>query len=522
MLLLSAITLTHQRLVATNSKLEKVRILTELLQQCEGVELPIAIAVLRGEPRQGRIGVGWATMASVEVERSAELGSPSLVEFDDLVDELAEASGAGSLQDKHKLLSTFLSRCDEASQHLVQQLFTGQLRQGALDGMMIEAVARALAVPPAAVRRALTLHGDLGAIASLIATEGASALDRMRIEVGRPMQPMLAATAQSVGEALAAFGTASIEWKLDGARIQVHLRRDSLTEPASIMLFTRNLNDITHRLPSVVARLATINAHSLVADGEVLGLAEDSQPAIFQDTMSGVGSDTGSSSDFRSVVTLQPFLFDLLHLNGEDLIDHPLTVRLDKLHAVAGEFCVPGLVTSQLSEAEAVQSEALARGHEGVMVKAANSTYDAGRRGTSWRKVKPVRTLDLVVLAAEWGHGRRTGKLSNLHLGARANDGSFVMVGKTFKGMTDALLVWQTDALLALESRRVGITVFVRPQLVIEIALDGVQRSTRYPGGVALRFARIKGYRPDKTVDEADSIETLQAMLNPSPMPDSE
>jgi DNA ligase-1 len=319
---------------------------------------------------------------------------------------------------------------------------------------------------------------------------------------------MLAASATDVADALTKTGRASVEWKLDGARVQVHRRGDE------VRVFTRNLNDITHRLPGVVAAVRSMPTVAVVLDGEVLGLDSDARPRAFQDTMSAFGRDDAGGAD------LLVRFFDVLHADGDDLIDQPLSSRQERLDAVVGDLAVPRVVTSDAAEAQEALEVALARGHEGVMVKALDSTYDAGRRGGSWRKVKPVRTLDLVVLAAEWGHGRRQGWLSNLWLGARDPGGGFVMVGKTFKGLTDELLTWQTEALLAREVSRDGIVVHVRPELVAEIALDGVQTSTRYPGGVALRFARVKRYRDDKDAEQADLITAVQA-LRPSVVSDS-
>lgn len=518
--LLQALSDAHAQLASTGSKLAKVSTLTELLRQCDTDELPIVIAAMTGEPRQGRFGVGWASLANIApnegAHRSAhaDVAAPSVLEMDALFTQLSATSGQGSVAGRNGLLAVFLGRCSTPEQEFIRRLLTGGLRQGALDGLMIEAVGKALDVPAAALRRAMTMHGDLGALAVAVATQGPTSLDTVRIVVGRPMQPMLAATAASLEEAFGAFGTASVEWKLDGARIQVHVERSDPadTTAARVRLFTRNLNDITDRLPEVAAVLGRIQVQSLVADGEVLGLDLDGNPAVFQDTMARVGSD---ESRPRHSVALQPFLFDLLHLDGVDLVDLPLTERLALLDRVAPGLRVPGVITASIDDALEVQRNALSRGHEGVMVKDAASTYTAGRRGTAWRKVKPVHTFDLVVLGAEWGHGRRTGKLSNLHLGARDPErpDGFVMVGKTFKGLTDELLTWQTEALLQREVKRTGITVFVRPELVVEIAIDGVQRSTRYPGGVALRFARVKGYRPDRDAFTADTISALQSML---------
>jgi DNA ligase-1 len=348
------------------------------------------------------------------------------------------------------------------------------------------------------------LSGDLGLVAETAMGQGAEGLEAIGLELGRPMRPMLASTAGDVAEAIDALGRASVEWKLDGARIQVHRRGDSVD------IWTRNLNEITGRLPGIAAVVRSFPADELVLDGEVLGFFEDDDdeaPQAFQDTMSSLGAST------RQATGLRPFFFDVLHHDGVDLVDQPLVERRARLETVCGDDAVPGTITDDAATAQDVLDTALAAGHEGVLVKAADSTYEAGRRGKTWRKVKPVHTLDLVVLGAEWGHGRRQGWLSNLHLGARGPGGTFVMVGKTFKGLTDELLAWQTQAFLAREVRREGITVHIRPEIVVEIALDGVQRSSRYPGGVALRFARVKGYRLDKPVSEADTIETVQAML---------
>jgi DNA ligase-1 len=350
------------------------------------------------------------------------------------------------------------------------------------------------------------LGGDLADTARRALAGGAAALAEVRLQVLRPVQPMLAATATSVAGALTDTGAASVEWKLDGARIQVHRLGND------VRVFTRNLNDVTERVPEVVDVARSFAARSFVLDGEAIGLADDALPRRFQDTMSRFGRDDAASHD----LTLAPFFFDVLHLDGDDLLDRPLAERSAILTALTGAWRVPAVETDDAAVGEAFLADALATGHEGVMVKALDSLYEAGRRGASWRKVKPVRTLDLVVLAAEWGHGRRRGWLSNLHLGARdPESGEFVMVGKTFKGLTDELLTWQTAQLQEIVARRDDYTVYVRPELVVEIALDGAQVSTRYPGGVALRFARVRGYRPDKSPQDADTIDAVRALLAP-------
>ncbi|MGZ4674744.1 MAG: ATP-dependent DNA ligase, partial [Ilumatobacteraceae bacterium] len=357
--------------------------------------------------------------------------------------------------------------------------------------VVADAVAKASSQPITAVRRAAMLLGDLGRAAEL-------ALTGRPLDVGlsplTAVQPMLAGTSASVSDAIAELGRASVEWKLDGIRVQAHKRGDE------VRLFSRGLNDITAGLPGVVEVVRQLPTDSVVLDGEALGITDEGQPRIFQETMSGLS-------------TTRAYFFDILHLDDVSLIDDSLATRRTRLaNLIPSAAMLPSIVTADAEAAEAFAANAVALGHEGVMVKAIDSTYEAGRRGTGWRKVKPVHTLDLVVLAAEWGHGRRVGWLSNLHLGARGTDG-FVMVGKTFKGMTDDLLRWQTEELQKLAIATEGHTVHVRPELVVEIALDGVQRSTRYPGGVALRFARVRRYRPDKRAAEADTIERVQGML---------
>jgi DNA ligase-1 len=498
--LLADIVATSAALTATRSRTAKVAALVELLQGLSEEEVAPAVGFLTGAPRQGRIGVGWRTAYGADVVHAVE-PSVEVLELDAVLATLAVTSGAGSVAARQGLLHDLFTRATEAEAAFVRTLLTGGLRQGALAGVMTDAVAKAAGAPLAVVRRAAMLSGDLGRTATIALHDGPAALEDVHLTVGNPIQPMLAASAASVAEALELTGPASVEWKLDGARVQVHRAGDE------VHIYTRNLNEITDRLPPLVAHALSVPATSFVLDGEVLWWDEEADlPRAFQDTMSAFGRD--------EVATADPLVrfFDVLHRDGVDLIDEPLTTRHEHLDALVGPLAVPRAYVTEGEAGQAVLDEALTRGHEGVMVKALDATYDAGRRGGSWRKVKPVRTLDLVVLAAEWGHGRRQGWLSNLHLGARDPEGGFVMVGKTFKGLTDALLTWQTEALLEREVGREGIVVHVRPELVVEIALDGVQTSTRYPGGVALRFARVKGYREDKDPADADLIATVQAM----------
>jgi DNA ligase 1 len=475
MTLLADVVAASQAVAGTSSRSSKVATLAQLLRRLDPGEIPLVTGFLSGVPRQGRVGVGYSTIHGVEHATASE---PSLTvrDLDEAVNDVRAATGGGSAARRRIVLEQLLARATDEEAGFIRRLFTGELRQGALAGIMIDAVAKAAGVPAESARRAYMLSGDLTRTAEIALTDGDDGLRNIGFELFRPVLPMLASTADTVVDALAGFERAAVEWKVDGIRIQIH-RRDR-----EVGVYTRNLNDVTDALAGTVDAVSRLRLEQAVLDGEA----------------------------YRG----QTFLFDLLHADGDDLLDTPLEERSARLAALAPELKIPGIFTSDNEEAEQVLEDALAAGHEGVVVKDAASPYAAGRRGKAWRKVKPVRTYDLVVLGAEWGHGRRQGRLSNLHLGARdASTGEFVMVGKTFKGMTDELLEWQTQALLAREVERRGIAVFVRPELVVEIALDGVQASTRYPGGVALRFARVKRYRPDKRPEEADTLEALRALM---------
>ncbi len=486
---------------------DKVAALAELLGRADRRELSIVIGLLVGDLRQGRIGVGWSTVGSLDIEPVGE-ASIEVSEVDHAFDEIAFTSGDGSAQRRHDVLAALWARSTAAEQAFLGAVLTGGLRQGALEGVMVTAVAKAAGVPVASVRRGTMLSGDLGETAQIALGDGRAALDSIGLRPGRAIGPMLASTSASVADAMGEFDTAVVQAKLDGIRLQVHRSGDG------VRLYTRNLNDVTERLPDVVALTRSLDGEPFVLDGELIGVGSES-PELFQDTASTFSSGGGSGR-----VDLVLSVFDALHLDGEDLIDLPLETRLARLEARMGHVVLPTITTADVAEAEAFEAEILDGGHEGVMVKDVSSPYAAGRRGKAWRKVKPVHTFDLVVLGAEWGHGRRTGWLSNLLLGARDGD-DFVMVGKTFKGLTDAMLEWQTAALKELEAEpvdgvpqdRAAITVFTRPELVVEIAIDGVQRSTTYPGGLALRFARVKAHRPDKIAAESDTIDTLRSML---------
>jgi DNA ligase 1 len=500
--LLADVVRTSDAVASTRARNAKIAALAELLRQLTPEEIEPAVALLAGQPRQKKVGVGWATVRGLEGGDAAE-PSITVLELDETITAVQVTTGPGSMAARNQLLGGLIARATAPEADFIRRLLIGELRQGALEGVMADAIAKAAGAAPAVVRRAVMLAGDLAGVAHIALTAGEDALAAIGLQVLRPIQPMLASTSEDVASALDAIGPSSVEWKLDGARIQAHRAADE------VRLFTRNLNDVTARLPAVVEVMRSLDVTSVVLDGEVLGVGDDERPGKFQDTMSTfsrrAAPPTGSS--------LGVWFFDCIHLDGRDLLDERLRVRLDALEAT-GAPRVPAVLTDDLAVATALQDEALGNGHEGVMVKGADSIYEAGRRGAAWRKVKPVRTFDLVVLAVEWGSGRRKGWLSNLHLGARDPDtGGFVMVGKTFKGLTDALLEWQTAELLARETARHDHVVEVEPNLVVEIAIDGVQASTRYPGGLALRFARVKRYRTDKDASEADTIQSLQALL---------
>jgi DNA ligase 1 len=499
--LLAELVSASAAVASTTKRSAKIAELAGLLARLQPDEVEVAVAFLTGEPRQGKIGVGWASLREL-MAPAADQPSLTIGEVDSAVERLAGTSGPGSVAQRTGLLGGLFGRATGPEQDFLRRLLLGELRQGALMGIMADAVARAADVEVDAVRRAYMLSGDLGHTAAVALAEGEAGLGSIGLQVGRPVQPMLASTAPSVEAALADGSQASIEWKLDGARIQVHRDGDV------VGVFTRNLNDVTHRLPDVVEAARRLPGASFVLDGEVLGFANDDTPRAFQDTISVFARDDGSP-----VRGLVPFFFDVLHRDGIDLIDLPLSERRRQLEELTGAMAVPAVLTADAAQAERFLRDSLDSGHEGVMVKNASSTYEAGRRGKAWKKVKPVQTLDLVVLAVEWGHGRRQGWLSNLHLGARDPAGGFLMVGKTFKGLTDEMLAWQTERFLALSTGSDGHVVHVRPEQVVEIALDGAQVSPRYPGGVALRFARVRGYRTDKSASEADTIDTVRAML---------
>ncbi|HEY4464910.1 MAG TPA: ATP-dependent DNA ligase [Streptosporangiaceae bacterium] len=499
-MLLSEIAEASEAVARTSSRLAKVEVLAAALRAAGPGEVAIAVAYLSGELPQRQIGVGWATLR--EPVPPAPEASLTLTEVDAALSAIGAVSGAGSVARRKDLVRDLRSRATAPEQGFLLRLLSGELQQGALAGVMAEAIARAAKVPAPDVRRALMLRGSMGAVAEAALAEGSAGLGRFGLQVGRPIGPMLASSAPSIGDALAQISPAAVEWKMDGIRIQAHI------SDGSVRLFTRTLDDITERLPEIVAELGALPVREAVLDGELIALREDERPHPFQVTASRTARRGGEPG-----TRLSAFMFDIVRLDGEDLIDRPGEERYAALARIVPErLRMPRVVTSSADEATEFFRDSIAHGHEGVVVKSLDTPYTAGRRGAGWIKVKPRHTLDLVILAAEWGHGRRRGKLSNLHLGARdPGTGGFVMLGKTFKGLTDEMLAWQTERLLSLEDRHDDYTVYVRPELVAEIAFDGVQRSPRYPGGLALRFARVLRFRPDKSAADADTIDAVRA-----------
>ncbi|MCL8009654.1 ATP-dependent DNA ligase [Streptomyces sp. AS02] len=505
-MLLTRLATVSQEVAATSARSRKIALLAELFRDAEADDVPIVIPYLAGRLPQGRLGIGWKVL-SRPVPPAAE-PTLTVLDVDARLTELGKVSGAGSQAERARLVGELMGAATEDEQRFLFGLITGEVRQGALDAVAVEGLAQATEAPPAEVRRAVMLAGSLQSVAQALLTDGPESLARFRLTVGRPVLPMLAHTASSVAEAVDKLGSCVVEEKLDGIRVQVHREGDT------VRLYTRTLDDITDRLPELTAAALELRGDRFILDGEVIAFDDAGRPRSFQETAGRVGSRVDVTAAAREV-PVSPVFFDALSVDDHDLLDLPFTERHAELARLVPEpMRVRRALVSgpeDLPRAEDFLAETLRRGHEGVVVKALDAPYSAGRRGASWLKVKPVHTLDLVVLAAEWGHGRRTGKLSNLHLGARTADGGFAMLGKTFKGMTDAMLTWQTERLqeLAVESGEWVVTV--RPELVVEIAYDGLQRSTRYPAGVTLRFARVVRYREDKRPEEADTVETLLA-----------
>jgi DNA ligase-1 len=505
-MLLDAIVQISRAVAGTAGRLEKIGLLADLLRRVPPDDVPIVIAILSGEPRQGRMKIGGAVLAGLRDVPPAAAPRLELREVDALFDRVAAISGAGSAAVRARLLRELMAAATAEEQGFLFRLLFGELRQGALEGVLTDAVARAAGIPAARIRRAAMLSGDLAPVARAVLAEGEAGLVPFALRPFQPVKPMLADSAADTGGALDALGEASFEYKLDGARIQVHKVDDE------VRVYSRTLRDVTIAVPEIVAVARAMPARELVLDGEAIVLRPDGSPLPFQDTMRRFGRRLDVDR-LRETLPITPMFFDALYLDGDTLIDEPLTRRAALLaeHGASANL-VPRLLTSDREAAAAFARRALASGHEGVMAKAIEGVYAAGRRGQAWLKVKQARTLDLVVLAAEWGSGRRRGTLSNLHLGARDGErGGFVMLGKTFKGLTDEMLAWQSAKFLELEIGRDDYTVYVRPEVVVEIAFNEVQASSQYPGGVTLRFARVKRYRTDKSAAEADTIAAVRA-----------
>ncbi|MYX73800.1 ATP-dependent DNA ligase [Streptomyces sp. SID3915] len=506
-MLLARLAHVSLEVAATSARNRKVALLAGLFRETGPDDVPTVIPYLAGRLPQGRLGIGWSALS--DPPRPADTPVLTVAEAHAELTAVGALSGPGSQAARKERLRRLFAAATADEQHFLRGLLTGELRQGALEALAADALAAATGAPPADVRRAVMLAGSLQSVARALLADGPEALAAFRLTVGRPVLPMLAHTAGSVTEAVDKLGPCAVEEKLDGIRVQVH--RDG----AGVRIYTRTLDDITDRLPEPATAVARFPGERFVLDGEVIALGPDGRPRPFQETAARVGSRRDVATAAAAVPVVAVF-FDVLALDGRELIDLPFTERHTALDALVPEpMRVRRVAVTDPRDpaarraAEEFFEAALGRGHEGVVAKGASAPYSAGRRGASWLKVKPVHTLDLVVLAAEWGHGRRTGKLSNLHLGARRPDGTFAMLGKTFKGLTDTMLAWQTERLLELSTGDDGHVVTVRPELVVEIAYDGLQDSTRYPAGVTLRFARVLGYREDKPPEEADTVDTV-------------
>jgi DNA ligase-1 len=505
-MLLARVVETSGRVAETSRRLEKIELLATHLKQLNADESEIAVAYLCGYTRQGRIGVGYAAIRD-SAAPAVETAALEIVDVDRVFASLAAVKGRGADGQRRELLRGLLARATAPEQRFLTALLFGEIRQGALEGVMVEALARASGAPADDVRRAVMLAGGIARVARSVLQEGPAGLARYTIQLFRPVQPMLAQTAEDVEEALGDLGEAALEFKFDGARVQVHRSGDD------VVIFSRALNDVTAAVPEIVEAVRALPGRDLILDGEIVSLTPQGRPQPFQVTARRFGRKLDLER-MRAEIPLTPYWFDLLYLDGQPAIGEPQTRRFAALSALApAEGLVPHLVTADAEKGAEFLRLALERGNEGIMAKAIGASYAAGARGQSWLKIKKAHTLDLVILAAEWGSGRRKGWLSNLHLGARdPENGGFAMLGKTFKGLTDEMLTWQTEQFLKLEIGRDGYTVYVEPKIVAEIAFSDIQVSTRYPSGMALRFARVKRYRSDKTAAEADTVETVRKL----------
>jgi DNA ligase-1 len=507
--LLATLVATSRELGATPSRLAKVRALSDLLRTLEPEEIETSVLYLTGETPHNRAGIGPALLQPASAVAASDAPALQVLQTDQLLGEISRVRGSGSQTRRAALLADLFARATRSEREFLIRLLLDDLRQGALAGVMVDAIAAASGVPVKEVRRAVMYAGNLGAVARVALLEGRIRLEEFQLAILSPIAPMLAQTAADVAQALQQLaGEVAFEWKMDGARIQVHRAEDA------IRVYTRNLNEVTVRVPEIVETIRSLPAHDLILDGEAIAYRVDGRPHPFQITMRRFGRRL-DVEETRARLPLQAYFFDCLRADGRTLVDLPARERFAVLDAALPETLrIPRLVTSAAAAARAFYDAALAAGHEGVMAKSLDAPYEAGNRGAGWLKIKRAHTLDLVVLAAEWGHGRRTGKLSNLHLGALDTaTGEYVMLGKTFKGLTDSMLEWQTRELLAREVRRDHLTVFVRPELVVEVAFSDLQASPRYPGGLALRLARVKRYRDDKQAQDADTMTSVRRIF---------
>lgn len=503
-MLFSELVDTSQRITATSKRLEKIDLLARLLKQLHPDELDVAVAFLSGATPQGRIGIGYATLRNAGTS-PAETATLEILDIDRALTALSDVQGSGSERCKRELLQSLFRRATHDEQQFLSRLLIGELRQGALEGIMLEGIAKASGIGIERIRRAAMMAGNAAVIARPALEKGEAGLSSFDVQLFRPVQAMLAQTAEDVSSALADLGEADFEYKFDGARVQAHKSSND------VIVYSRRLNDVTSAVPEIADAVRALPARDLILDGEVLSLDAHGRPQPFQVSMRRFGRKLDVERMLNEL-PMTPFWFDLIYLDGTPLIDEPQSKRFGALADIApAEALVPHLVTADPEAAEDFLHQALARGHEGLMAKSTAAPYAAGARKQAWLKIKRAKTLDLVVVAAEWGNGRRRGWLSNLHLGARDTEkGGFAMLGKTFKGLTDEMLAWQTQELLKLEVARDSYTVYVDPKLVVEIAFNDIQISPRYPSGLALRFARVKRYRPDKSAAEADTLETVQ------------
>ena len=508
-MLLANVVETSQQVANASRRLAKIELLAALIRSAQPEEAEIVVSFLSGATRQGRIGTGYAALRERTAPTAVQPGL-TVLEVDRSLEALAAVKGSGSERRRRELLDTLFCRATQAEQSFLTRLMLGELRQGALEGIVVEAIAKATGVRSDRIRRAVMMAGNAGKVGRAAIEGGDAALSQYDVQLFRPIQPMLAQSSETVEAAIEELGEAALEFKFDGARVQVHRADDD------VRIFTRSLNDVTPAAPEIVELARSLPAREFILDGEVICLTPGGAPHPFQITMRRFGRKLDVER-LRAELPLTPFWFDLVYLDGGSLVDEPQSRRFAALSQLASATLAPHMVTADPLRADEFLRQALDRGHEGIMAKSRNATYAAGSRGQGWLKIKKAHTLDLVILAAEWGNGRRQGWLSNLHLGARdPENGGYAMLGKTFKGMTDEMLEWQTKELLAREVSRDGHIVYVRPELVVEIAFNDVQHSPHYPGGMALRFARVKGYRPDKSAAEADTIDAVRAFLPPA------